>query len=49
MAIVFLTLGVVVVFVLAFLIDISINLRRVDGNLKKMINNYDKAHGSTKA
>ena len=49
MAIVFLTVGVIVVFVLAFLIDISINLRRVDGNLKKMINNYDKAHSVDKA
>ena len=49
MAVIFLTLGVVVIFVLAFLIDISINLRRVDGNLKKMINNYDKAHSSNKA
>ena len=49
MVVVFLTLGVVVVFVLAFLIDISVNLRRVDGNLKKMINNYDKAQGAHKA
>jgi len=49
MGVVLLALGVVAVFVLAFLIDISINMRRVDGNLKKMINNYDKAHGAHKA
>ena len=49
MAVIFLTFGVVVFFVLAFLIDISINLRRVDGNIKKMINSYDKAHTLNKA
>jgi len=37
------------VFVLAFLIDISINLRRVDGNIKKMISQYEGVHGVKKA
>ena len=45
MATVFLSLGVIQVFVLVFLVDISINLRRVDGDIKKMIKNYDKVHG----
>jgi len=49
MLVIFLSLGVVVFFVLAFLIDISINLRRVDGNLKKMIKSYDQAQDSKKA
>lgn len=48
MAAVILGVAVIVVFILAFLIDISINLRRVDGNIKKMISNYDKVHGSSK-
>ena len=41
--------GVMALFVLAFLIDISINMRRVDGNIKKMIKNYDKVHNSVKS
>lgn len=49
MGVVFLSLAVVVVFVLAFLIDISINLRRVDGNIKKMIKSYGDVHDSNKA
>ena len=36
------------VFVLAFLIDISVNLRRVDGNIKKMIGKYEGVHGTKK-
>ena len=36
------------VFVLAFLIDISINLRRVDGNIKKMIGKYEGVHAAKK-
>ncbi len=44
-----LTIGVLAVFILAFLIDISINMRRVDGNIQKMINNYNKVHNSDKA
>ena len=36
MATMFLNAGVVSIFVLALLVDISINLRRINGNLKKM-------------
>ena len=49
MAAVFLSIGVLAVFVLAFLVDISINLRRLDGNIKKMIKSYDNVHGSVKS
>ncbi|MCX5701334.1 MAG: hypothetical protein NTZ63_07355 [Candidatus Omnitrophica bacterium] len=47
----FIILSVVVIgiFLLAFLIDISINIRRLDGDLKKMIKNYENVHGSPKA
>jgi len=48
MAAVILGLGVVAVFILAFLVDISINLRRVDGNIKKMISRYDGVHSQVK-
>ena len=49
MAAVILSIGVVAIFVLAFLIDISINMRRVDGNIQKMIKNYNKVHDSNKS
>ena len=42
-------ISIVLVFVLAFLIDISVNLRRVDGSVKKMISKYEDIHGSKKA
>lgn len=43
----FIILGLVAIgiFLLAFLIDISINIRRLDTNLKKLIKNYEKVHG----
>ena len=44
-----LTMGVVAVFILAFLVDISINMRRVDGNIKEMIKKYNKVHDSSKS
>jgi len=40
---------IVAIFILAFLIDISINMRRVDGNIKKMIDKYNKVHDSSKS
>ena len=48
MAVVILSIGITGFLVLVFLVDISINLRRVDGNIRKMIKNYDKVHGSDK-
>ena len=39
---------VIGIFLLFFLIDISINIRRIDCSLKKMIKNYEKVHGSPK-
>jgi hypothetical protein len=44
-----LTMGVVAIFVLAFLIDISINMRRVDGNIREMIKKYNKVHDPIKS
>ncbi len=44
-----LSIGVVAVFVLAFLIDISINMRRVDSNIKEMIKKYNKVHDTSKS
>ena len=49
MAAFILSIGVVAVFVLAFLIDISINMRRVDNNIKEMIKKYNKVHDSSKS
>ena len=43
-----LSVVVIGIFLLFFLIDISINIRRVDGNLKKLMKNYEKVHGSPK-
>jgi hypothetical protein len=37
MALVIFEIGIVAVFILAFLIDISVNLRRANANLKKLI------------
>lgn len=37
MAVIFIGAGVIGLFCLAFLVDISINLRRVDADIKKMI------------
>jgi hypothetical protein len=48
MSAIILSVVVVSVFVLAFLIDISINMRRVDSNIQKMINNYNKVHNPAK-
>ena len=49
MGVVILGLVVIGIFLLAFLIDISINIRRLEGSLKQMVNNYEKVHGSPKA
>jgi len=49
MVAVILSVVVISIFVLAFLIDISINMRRVDGNIKEMIKKYNKVHDSGKA
>jgi hypothetical protein len=43
------SMAVISVFVIVLLLDISINLRRMDGNIKKMISKYDMVHGSNKA
>ena len=41
-------IGIMGFLFLAILVDISINLRRLDGDMKKMIKNYDKVHGLDK-
>ena len=41
-------MGIIGFLFLAILVDISINLRRLGGDMKKMIKNYDKVHGSDK-
>lgn len=43
------TIVIIGIFMVAFLIDISLNLRRVDGNIKKMLAKYEGVHGSSKA
>ena len=48
MTVLILTMGVVAIFILAFLIDISFNMRRVDNNIKEMIKKYNKVHDSDK-
>jgi len=48
MLVIVLALGIIGIFMVAFLIDISLNLRRVDGNIKKMIAKYEGVHGSSK-
>jgi len=45
MGIVFLSIGLLS---LGFLVDISINLRRVDAGIKKIIKDSDKANSSAK-
>jgi hypothetical protein len=42
-------LGVIGLLFLALLVDISINLRRVGVDLKKIAKSYDKVHGLDKA
>ena len=45
MDIVFLSIIIVMGFLcFSFLLDISINLRRVGGDIKKMVKSYDKVH-----
>jgi len=46
-----LSMGLVVtsVFVIAFLVDISVNLRRVNGNIAKLVKKYEDVHGIAKA
>ena len=48
MLVIVLALGIIGIFMVAFLIDISLNLRRVDGNIKKMLAKYEGVHGSSK-
>ncbi len=38
MAVVIMGMGIISVFVLCFLVDISINLRRVNANIIKLVN-----------
>lgn len=38
-------IGIIAFLFIALLVDISINVRRVDSDIKKMIKSYDKVHG----
>ena len=42
-------LGVIGFLFLALLVDISINLRRLGSDIKKLNKSYDKVHGLDKA
>ena len=49
MAVIIMGLGVISIFVVVFLVDISVNLRRVNGNIVKLLKKYENVHGITKA
>jgi len=42
------TLAMLLVFIFVFLVDISLNLRRVNGNLAKLMKKYEEVHGAIK-
>ena len=48
MVVVFLSIVIIGFLCFAFLLDISINLRRVSGDIKKIIKSYNEVHGSGK-
>ena len=41
-------MGIMGLLFLALLVDISLNLRRVSNDIKKMIGSYEKIHGLDK-
>ncbi|MCK9571930.1 MAG: hypothetical protein M0Q96_01460 [Candidatus Omnitrophica bacterium] len=42
------TLAMLLVFIFVFLVDISLNLRRVNGNLARLMKKYEEVHGAIK-
>ena len=42
------TMAMILVFILVFLVDISLNLRRVNNNILKLIKKYEEVHGAIK-
>jgi len=46
MYVVILGVSIIMVFVLAFLIDISVNVRRIGENIKKMVKNCESSSKS---
>ncbi len=43
-----LTLAMILVFIFVFLVDISLNLRRVNNNMVKLMKKYEEVHGAIK-
>ena len=43
-----LTLAMILVFIFVFLVDISLNLRRVNNNMVKLMKKCEEVHGAIK-
>ncbi len=49
MAVLIMGFAITSIFVIAFLVDISFNLRRVNSNIAKLVKKYEDVHGVAKA